>query len=197
MTARSIVSTDIWLLSALVTVFWCMGSACRIHLHANFLHFLPRQTFTMIHILPSTQQTRWERISQDGSTCFFTTICAEACVRRAGSERHVWGKKQRKQRRRRHLFVPPCSFICSHAVVSNPVSAPLGHRENSSICDSRLRSSAPLAPWGKTLSLPQYIKRVVLCLHHPIYKISNTNIVGLVFIFPLCNWTMKAILIIH
>lgn len=60
MTARSIVSTDIWLLSALVTMFWCMSSACRIHLHANFLHFLPHQTFTMIHILPFTQQTRWE-----------------------------------------------------------------------------------------------------------------------------------------
>lgn len=60
---RSTVTVHVWVLSAVVTVFWCMSSACRIHLHANFLHFLARQTFTMIHILPSAPQTRWDWLS--------------------------------------------------------------------------------------------------------------------------------------
>lgn len=79
-TPHSIVIISVCVLCAVITVFWCMGSACRNHLHANFLHFLLRQTLNMIHIVPSTQQTRWEWISQDGSTCFFMTICAQACV---------------------------------------------------------------------------------------------------------------------
>lgn len=71
---------DILVLSLVFTVFWCMSSACRIHLHANFLHFPLRQMLTMIHILCVTSQTRWEWISQNGSTRFFMIVCVCVCL---------------------------------------------------------------------------------------------------------------------
>lgn len=81
---RHSVCLDILVLSLVVTVFWCMSSACRIYLHANFLHFPSHQTLTMIHVLCFTRQTRWEWISLRMdllvSLWLFVRICVCVCV---------------------------------------------------------------------------------------------------------------------
>lgn len=138
---------DILVLSLVFTVFWCMSSACRIHLHANFLHFPLRQMLTMIHILCVTSQTRWEWISQNGSTRFFMIVC----VWQGGRQWHTQKKKQRREKRRQHVFlIVIYLFLYIYIFLCPILSAPLGHRENSSICDFKLHSCVPLALWGKT-----------------------------------------------
>lgn len=114
------------LLSLVAPVFWCMGSACRIHLHANFLNFLLRQTFTVIHILCFWRQTQWTWIKTDlrvSLWCVCVSMCVCACL--TGWQRVTNLVEERKGGSEEDS---PClklwsSFISSHMFfVSNLIS---------------------------------------------------------------------------
>lgn len=81
---RHTVCLDILVLSLVVTVFWCMGSACRIYLHANFYISLriKRLLWYMYCVSPDRRgesESRSERIYLFLCDCF-ACACVRVCV---------------------------------------------------------------------------------------------------------------------
>lgn len=131
----------------MVMVFWCMSSACRIHLHANFYISLCIKCLLwyMYCVSPNRQG---EKESHSEWIYLFLCDCLCVCVSDRAAESDAQWKEVERWREDImcicldiHLSILTC-FV-------QFLSAPLGHQENSSICDFKLQSFVPLAPWGK------------------------------------------------
>lgn len=168
---RHTVRLDILVLSLVVTVFWCMGSACRIYLHANFyISFcIKRLLWYMYCISPDRQgesesRSEWIYLFLCDCLCVSVSVCARVCL--TVWQRVTHSRRNRGVRAKDSVYLLWYSFINSY-VFCPILSAPLGLRENSSICDFKPHSSVPLAPWGKSifiLSFSVFLSPVVLFL---------------------------------
>lgn len=116
------VCADVLALSLVLTVFWCMSSACRIYLHANFYIFSQHQMLPMIHIVCISSQTRWEgislRISLLVSLWSFAWVCM--CDRQRHTNTHIPNKQKTELKMTPCISdaIYPCGYVTSNLICS-------------------------------------------------------------------------------
>lgn len=130
-----------------------MGSACGIHLHANFLHFPVRRALSSDTCTACHQaDDKWGNLSELICPCLCDCLRASEGVRVTCEG--TGGREEQS--------MCTCVALMSHLSIltvffylclSNLICFSSGHQENFSICDFKLPPSVPLAPWGNTSCL--------------------------------------------
>lgn len=109
-------------------------------------------TYTVCHQSDEVRVNLSEWICLVLYDCLCLSVCICVCVRVA--ETDTCRRRNRREQRRQRVCVCLDShsyFLIYYFFLCPILSAPLGHPENSSICDFKRPSSlVPLALWGKT-----------------------------------------------